>query len=131
MEVLQTEGSAYCTAVNAATLAIIDAGIAMRDYVCACTASLSPGGGDNATAPVVDVSGVEASLGGPELTVAVLPKSGEIVLLEMTQRFHLDQLGPVLDAAVSGCRRISAVLDKEVRRHVSRGALEMRRGGAN
>merc|ERR1719402_1360888 len=69
-----------------------DAGIPLRDYVTACTASLAGGTGDSSSKPMVDVSNLESSSGGPELTVAALPKTGEIVLLEMSQRFHVDHL---------------------------------------
>ncbi len=40
VEVLQADGGNYCACVNAATLALIDAGIPLKDYVTACTASL-------------------------------------------------------------------------------------------
>ena len=46
----------------------------------ACTASLVQ------DTPMVDVSSLESISGGPELTVAALPKSGQIVLLEMSHR---------------------------------------------
>ena len=36
--------------------------------------------------------------------MAVLPRSGEIVLTEMSQRFHIDHLGRVMDAALQGCQ---------------------------
>ena len=36
--------------------------------------------------PLVDVSSHESSSGGPELTLAAHPKSGQIVLLEMSHR---------------------------------------------
>ena len=113
VEVLQADGGNYCACVNAATLALIDAGIPLRDYVCACTASLV-----NDT-PLVDISSLESTTGGPELTVAVLPKSGEIVLTEMSQRFHMDHLEKVMEVALEGCRDVFNILDKEVRRHVS------------
>jgi exosome complex component RRP41 len=35
VEVLQSDGGNYCASVNAATLALIDAGIPMKDFVCA------------------------------------------------------------------------------------------------
>ena len=38
--------------------------------------------------------------------MAVLPRSGEIVLTEMSQRFHIDHLGRVMDAALQGCQVI-------------------------
>ena len=36
----KADGGNYCACVNAATLALIDAGIPLVDYVSACTASL-------------------------------------------------------------------------------------------
>lgn len=55
IEILQTDGgSEMCAAVNAATLALIDAGICMREYICACTASLTDDG-----VPLLDVSHLE------------------------------------------------------------------------
>ena len=36
---------------------------------------------------MVDVSSLEATTGGPELTMAAHPKSGQIVLLEMSHRW--------------------------------------------
>ena len=81
--------------------------------MCACTASLVQ------DTPLVDVSSLEATTGGPELTVAALPSTGEIVLLEMSQRFHMDHLDKVMEVALEGCRDVYNILDKEVRRHVS------------
>ncbi|KAF0303346.1 Exosome complex component RRP41 [Amphibalanus amphitrite] len=67
-------------ASNAATLALIDAGVALRDYVCACSASVLR------DQPLVDLNSLETS-GAPELTAALLPRSGRLPLLEMSQRF--------------------------------------------
>lgn len=61
IEVLQTDGgSEICTVVNAATLALIDAGICMKEYVCACTASLTNDG-----TALLDVSHLEEICGKP------------------------------------------------------------------
>ena len=57
VEVLQADGGNYCACVNAATLALIDAGIPLKDYVTACTASLV------LDTPLVDVSSLEATTG--------------------------------------------------------------------
>lgn len=59
--------------MNAATLALVDAGIPMTEYVVACTASLA-----NGDVPLVDVSHLEESSGGPNLTIAALPLSGQV-----------------------------------------------------
>lgn len=94
-------------------MALIDAGIPLKEYVCACTASLA-----NNDIPMVDVSHQEEVIGGPTLTVAALPMSGKIVLMEMSQRFHLDHLPKVLEKALQGCKDIKTILDEAVRRHV-------------
>ena len=51
-------------------------------------------------------------LGGPELTLAAHPRSGQIVLMEMSHRFHIDHLPEVLDVALEGCKDIYTILDK-------------------
>ena len=86
------------------------------DYVTACTASLVT---DTVDTPLVDVSNMESITGSPELTVAVHPRSGQIVLLEMSHRFHLDHLDKVVEVAVNGCKDIYSILDGVVRRHVA------------
>ncbi len=53
-------------------MALVDAGVPIRDGVVSCTASLV-----RAT-PLVDVSHVEQSGGSPELVVSILPHSGEV-----------------------------------------------------
>jgi exosome complex component RRP41 len=123
VEVLQADGGNYCACVNAATLALIDAGIPLRDYVTACTASLVE------DKPLVDISSLESTQGGPELTVAALPKTGEIVLLEMSQRFHLDHLDKVMEVALNGCKDIANILDKVVRQHVTAATASLDLGG--
>lgn len=113
IEVLHADGGVYPACVNAATLALIDAGIPLKEYVCSCTASLA-----NNDVPMVDISHQEEIIGGPTLTVAALPMSGKVVLMEMSQRFHLDHLPKVLDKALQGCKDIKVILDEAVRRHV-------------
>ncbi|CAH0390001.1 unnamed protein product [Bemisia tabaci] len=113
LEVLQADGGNYCACVNAATLALIDAGIPLREYVVACTASLA-----NGKVPLVDISHLEETMGGPNLTVAALPLSGQIAVMEMSQRFHIDHLEEVTQLALQGCRDIYKILDKAVKEHL-------------
>lgn len=110
---LQSDGGNICAAINAATLALVDAGISLKEYVCACTASLA-----NGDIPLIDVSHLEEVSGGPTLTVAALPISGRIAFMEMSQRFHLDSLPKVLESATEGCKEILGILDKAVREHL-------------
>ncbi len=43
IQVLQSDGGDKAAAINASTLALIDAGVPMRDFVCACTAGCIDG----------------------------------------------------------------------------------------
>lgn len=74
LQVLTADGGNYCAALNASTLALIDAGIPLREYVIACTASLAKD-----DVPMVDISHVEENLGGPCLTLAMLPLSKQVL----------------------------------------------------
>ncbi|XP_053571429.1 exosome complex component RRP41 [Bombina bombina] len=112
VQILQADGGNYCTCVNAATLAVIDAGIPMRDYVCACSAGFIE------DTPLADLSYIEEAAGGPQLALALLPKSDQIALLEMNSRLHEDNLERVMDAASKACKDVYAVLDQAVREHL-------------
>ena len=49
--------------MNAATLALIDAGIPLKDYVTACTASMM------LDTPLVDISNLEATTGKKKINI--------------------------------------------------------------
>jgi len=85
----------------------------MKDLVCACSASFVN------DSPITDINYLEESSGSPEITVATLPKSEQIVFLEMNGRLHEDNLSKVVDMAVKGCKDIHEILDTYVREHVS------------
>lgn len=113
VEVIQADGGNFCACINAATLALLDAGIPMKDYVCACAVGFA-----NDT-PLVDVSYIEGMGGGPELILALLPRSEQIVLLEMNSRLHVDHLEKMLEVATKGCKDTYAILDQAVREHIT------------
>ncbi|KAJ8041666.1 Exosome complex component RRP41 [Holothuria leucospilota] len=119
VQILQADGGNYSACVNAATLAIIDAGIPMKDFVCASTA------GFVSDTPIADISYLEESQGGPELVVALLPKSDQIVEFQVNSRLHLDNFEKVLDMAIKGCKDVHAVLTRVVKDHVGQLASKM------
>ncbi|CAH2098276.1 unnamed protein product [Euphydryas editha] len=119
IEVLQADGGAYCASVNAATLALVDAGVPLRAYACACSASMAWRGAE--PAPLLDVGHVEEAAGGVVLTVASLPSTGNIALLELSHRLHSDYFEIVLSRAMQGCRDIEIILDRAVREHLAEG----------
>eukprot|EP00038_Savillea_parva_P025912 m.50117 g.50117 ORF g.50117 m.50117 type:complete len:244 (-) comp7206_c0_seq2:64-795(-) len=104
IQVVQSDGGEAVAAINAATLAVIDAGLAMRDYVAAC----SVGNIDGVT--VLDINRIESGAQGPELTVAILPKTERIVTTLMESRVHADQFKELLDLAMVGCTSVYRAL---------------------
>ncbi|XP_072707839.1 exosome complex component RRP41 [Ciconia boyciana] len=116
VQVLQADGGNYCACVNAATLAVMDAGIPMRDYVCASSAGLAE------DTPLADLSSPEEAAGGPRLVLALLPASGQIALLQLSARLHQERLEAALEAAGEACRALHAVLDRVVRERLREAA---------
>ncbi|RKP23212.1 exosome complex exonuclease RRP41 [Syncephalis pseudoplumigaleata] len=110
IQLLQDDGGALQATINAVTLALIDAGVPMLDYVCACT------GGNVDGQALLDLNHVEeASAETPDLTVAILPRSGKVTLLQMTSRVHADQFEQMMSLAMDGCRQIHTIMDDAVR----------------
>lgn len=124
INVLGQDGSMLAACLNAATLALIDAGIPMMDYVCACTAgstanTLSYTGGagdDESTDPLLDLNSQE-ELELPFLTVGSIGASDKVVCLVMETRVRIDRVESMLAVAVDGCKQVKEVLDGIVRRH--------------
>ncbi|NXN08295.1 EXOS4 protein, partial [Indicator maculatus] len=109
VQILQADGGNYCAGVNVATLALMDAGIPMKDFVCASSAGLA------ADTALADLSWPEEAAGGPQLALALLPASGQIALLQLSARLHQQRLELALEAALEACRALHAVLDAVVR----------------
>eukprot|EP01117_Protostelium_nocturnum_P004035 TRINITY_DN15305_c0_g1_i1.p1 TRINITY_DN15305_c0_g1~~TRINITY_DN15305_c0_g1_i1.p1 ORF type:complete len:249 (-),score=99.92 TRINITY_DN15305_c0_g1_i1:54-800(-) len=123
IQVLQADGGTRCASINAASLALIDAGIPMKDFVCACAAGCIEG------TPILDLNYVEDSAGGPDVPVALLPRTGTIAMLQMDSKVSIDLFEKVLDLAVEGCKAIHTVLSQAVLQHTtnlatSRGSVQ-------
>lgn len=120
MQILQSDGGNYSACVNAATLALVDAGIPMRDYVCACTAGFVE------DTPLADLCHAEESGGGTTLTLALLPRSENIALVQMDARLHQDHLPALMEAATAACKGLREVLDSVVRQHLQDVSVQTR-----
>ncbi|KAG9299574.1 hypothetical protein G9A89_020745 [Geosiphon pyriformis] len=121
IQILQFDGGTIQICINAATMALIDAGVPVTDYVCACTAGLID------STPVLDLNNTEELLDSPELTVAILPKSGKVTLLQMESRLHIDKFESVMNLGTEGCQAIYKIMDKSIRDSM-KDALEKMNG---
>ncbi|XP_021748481.1 exosome complex component RRP41 homolog [Chenopodium quinoa] len=101
VQVLQADGGTRSACINAATLALADAGIPMRDLVTSCSA------GYLNTTPLLDLNYVEDSAGGPDVTVGFLPKLDKVTLLQMDSKLPLDTFETVMQLATEGCKAVA------------------------
>ncbi|XP_077229447.1 3'-5'-exoribonuclease family protein isoform X2 [Tasmannia lanceolata] len=101
VQVLQADGGTRSACINAATLALADAGIPMRDLITSCSAGYL-----NST-PLLDLNYVEDSAGGPDVTVGILAKLDKVTLLQMDAKLPLDIFENVMQLATEGCKAIA------------------------
>ncbi|KAI8873443.1 exosome component 4 [Ramicandelaber brevisporus] len=111
LHILQQDGGLLETCINAASLALVDAGIAVSDMAVAVSAGCA-----DMTKPLLDLNGVEAnSFATPVVTVAILPRTEQVVLMTMESRLAVERLKDVVALAVGGCKHIHGYLDGEIR----------------
>lgn len=127
--VLADDGGRLCAAINAATLAVMDAGIPMKDFCVACAAGVS---GDET---LVDLNRREESsnAGQPAVVLpcAILPQRGTIVLAQCEARLpSVDLLHRVQTAAMDGCRAVFEIMQAAVRERAAT-LLSARQGHAS
>jgi len=100
IEVLQSDGGSRCAGINAASLAIADAGIPMRGLVAACAV------GKIAGKIALDLSDTEDKQGEADLPVAYMPRTDRITLLQMDGMLSGDEFEEALNLAVKTCNKI-------------------------
>ena len=108
--VMQTDGGVRSAAINAVTLALMDAGIAIEDFVCACSVGAVGG------AMLLDPNAQEDQAGA-ELSIAYLPRSERIGNVQLESKIPLTSLDEVINFAIEGCKQVFDVM---------RGAMQMR-----
>ncbi|OGI15862.1 exosome complex exonuclease Rrp41 [Candidatus Micrarchaeota archaeon RBG_16_49_10] len=86
LEVIEADGSTRVTSINAASLALADAGVPMRDFV----VGLSGGKIDGTL--ILDLNGLEDNNSDADMPMAVLPTKKEVTLLQMDGRMNPEEL---------------------------------------
>jgi exosome complex component RRP41 len=100
VEILQADGGTRCASITAASLALADAGIPMRDLVVACAA----GKADDTI--VLDLMDTEDKKGGADVPVALMPNLNAITLLQMDGILTFEEFEKAVNLALKGCRKI-------------------------
>jgi exosome complex component RRP41 len=100
VEILQADAGTRCAGLSAASVALADAGIPMRDIVAACAAGKING------EIVVDLMKEEDNFGQCDLPVAIIPRRNEVVLLQMDGKLTLDEFKKTYKMAVAGAQQV-------------------------
>jgi exosome complex component RRP41 len=90
-------------------VALADAGIPMRDMVAACAAGKSDG------KVIMDLSEVEDKEGEADVPIAMMPRTGDITLLQMDGHLTSSEFEQALDLAIKGCKTISEEQKKAIK----------------
>ena len=120
IEVLQADAGTRCAGITAASLALADAGVPMRELVAGCAAGKVDG------RVVLDLSDVEDKQGDADLPVALLPKSNMVSLLQMDGSLTEDEFNQALEMSTEACRKIYEFQREALRQkyHVARDVAE-------
>lgn len=101
MEIVQADAGTRVTSINAASIALADAGVPMKDLI----ASIAVGRVEGNL--VVDMSGEEeAAEDAVDMPIAMRPATGEITLLQMDGDATLDEFKRLLELARKVCSEI-------------------------
>ncbi len=100
IEVLQAQAGTRCVGIVAASLALADAGIPMRDLVPACAAGKI--GGEI----VVDLMDIEDNYGEADLPIAMMPNKEKITLMQMDGNLTQEEFETAFNLAKNGCEKV-------------------------
>lgn len=112
IELPETEAGSRTAGINAASMALADAGLLMKDLVC----SVSVGRVDDKL--LVDLDYLEESYEeGPvaDIPIAFLPNSGKIVLLQMDGLISKEQLSKLIEMGKDACKKIYEIQKKALK----------------
>lgn len=100
VEIIQADGGTRCASINAAAVALADAGIPMKDLV----ASVAVGKYEDKL--IIDLGDYEDKKGQSDLPVAYMPKFDKVTLLQMEGIMTQEETEEAVKMAVEGCKKI-------------------------
>jgi len=111
VEIIQADAGTRCAGICAASMALADAGIPMRDLVAAVSVGKV---GDKL---VVDLNKLEEDYegGATDVPIAVLPRNGEISLLQMDGEMEVKEIKEALEIGKKACEKIAEIQRKALK----------------
>lgn len=121
VQVLQQDSGLLQACINGTTLALANAGIPLLDFVCAVT------GGVHSTQSMLDLTLLEEN-DIPNVTVAMMPKTGKVTLVTMETRLHVDRFEEIFRLACDAGKVIHREMKNAVRSRTGTLVLAMGTG---
>ena len=101
VEILDSNAGTRVAALSAASVALVDAGIPMRDIVCAC--GVGKAGGHL----LADLDKEEEDApDAVDIPMAILPSTEEIVLLQMDGLLQKKEWDQLVELGIKGCKQV-------------------------
>ena len=100
IEILQANAGTRCAGLTAASVALADAGIPMRDLVPAIACGKADGN------VLLDLNKEEDNYGQADVPLAIVPSTDEIVLLQMDGNMTREEFDRAIEMAVGACHKV-------------------------
>ncbi|MEM5778732.1 MAG: exosome complex exonuclease Rrp41 [Candidatus Aenigmatarchaeota archaeon] len=100
VEILQADASTRCAGLNAASLALVEAGVPIKDLISSCSVGVVDG------EIVLDIGGDEDQFGDVDMATATIGNEDKFVLLQMDGTVTKEQFFKMLELARKGCLEI-------------------------
>lgn len=115
VEVLQADAGTRCAALTAASVALADAGLPMRDLIVSCAA-----GKINDTV-VLDLGKAEDNFGQADLPIAITPNNGELVLIQMDGDLSQKEVHQAAEMSIKASAKIYELMKNALKETYSGG----------
>lgn len=113
VELPQTDAGTRCAAICAASMALADAGLEMKDMVASVAVGMV--GGSIVADLNYDEEAYEEAGGATDIPVAVIPSTGEVTLLQLDGEISREELKKCLELAKKVCKDIYEVQKKAIK----------------
>ncbi len=118
VEIVQADAGSRCAAITAASLAVADAGIEMRDFVPAVAC------GKIDDMICLDLTKEEEDVhdgeGATDIPIAYIPNLKEVTLLQLDGKIKKDELMKAIKLGIKGCNEIHEMMKKVFKERYSK-----------
>jgi exosome complex component RRP41 len=118
IQVIQADGGTRCAAINAASLALADAGIPMKSLVPSVAVGKAEG------QLLVDLGDEEDKYGEGDVPMAIMPGTEEITLLQQDGSFTREELLEAMQMGVNSCKYLHELQKDALKRAYAKRAPE-------